>query len=231
MTLTETGNPIGAAAAGVRASVKDAEKAAAEEGIEPNGVLGGFVQALKWALLKLADLIERFEASLVGKMEAQQRQIESFHQLGEIEITRLREVNRSAALAIRKAEVLQETIVANVCKDLVKNLTSEAQRWLVVAEGNIHRRRARIFAVKMTLATLALLGAGFGTGYQMRAWQDEPAVQSLARCMKSPLRVTIKGQPDGDYVCKLDTLVPRGWGDFPAELKRRWLWLWPYAAG
>jgi hypothetical protein len=179
--------------------------------------------------LKLADLVERFDASLSGKMEAQQRQIDALHELGEAEIARLREANRMAALAIRQAEVVQETIVTNVCKDLVKNLISESQQWLVLAENNIHRRRTRIYAMKMSAAALALLSVSFWSGYQIRVLQDEPALQSLARCAKTPMRVAIQGQPTGDWVCKLETLAPREWRDLPDELKRRWLTWWPFS--
>lgn len=64
--------------------------------------------------MKLADLIERFDGSLSGKMEAQQRQMVALHELGETEIERLREATRLATLTIRQAEVVQETIVTNV---------------------------------------------------------------------------------------------------------------------
>ncbi|TRL28968.1 hypothetical protein FM996_17990 [Methylosinus sporium] len=229
MTLKETGNPIESVAEDVRNSARQAEAAAAAEGIEPNGPLGGFVGAFKWALLKLADLVERFDASLSGKMEAQQQQIVALHELGETEIERLREATRLAALTIRQAEVVQETIVTNVCKDLVKNLVSESKQWLVLAEDNITRRRTRIFAMKMSAAALALLSVSFWSGYQIRVLQDEPALQSLARCAKTPMRVAIQGQPTGDWVCKLETLAPREWRDLPDELKRRWLTWWPFS--
>jgi hypothetical protein len=229
MSALERIDQVEKVAGDVRTSADEAEKAAWREGIEPNGPLGGFVRAFKWALLKLADLVERFDASLSGKMEAQQRQIDALHELGEAEIARLREANRMAALAIRQAEVVQETIVTNVCKDLVKNLISESQQWLVLAENNIHRRRTRIYAMKMSAAALALLSVSFWSGYQIRVLQDEPALQSLARCAKTPMRVAIQGQPTGDWVCKLETLAPREWRDLPDELKRRWLTWWPFS--
>lgn len=232
MSLEGTGGAIEAAAAEVRASIEKAERAAAAEGIDPNGVLGGFVEAFKWALLKLADLIERFDGSISGRMAAQERQIEALHRLGEAEVAKLKEANRAATLAIVQAEVAQRTLIAGVCKEVAASITSDTSQWLVVAEQNIHVRRARIYALKMTLATMTLIGISFWGGYEIRAWQDEPAVQSLARCMKAPMRVVVEsGRPTGDWACKLETLVPRSWGDLPAEMQRRWLSLWRYATG
>lgn len=203
-------------------AIKEVEQAARGWGVRANHPEGRFIAVFLAALRALGELVAR----TLGEMKEIVRGTQA---AADAEIVKLREANRSAALAIRQAEVVQETIVTNVCKDLVKNLTSEAQQWLVLAEEDIHRRRARIFAAKMSVAAVALLSVSFGAGYQMRAWQDEPAVQSLARCAKAPLRIANQGQPTGEWVCKLDALAPREWRDLPDELKRRWLTWWPFA--
>ncbi|WP_292530128.1 hypothetical protein [Methylocystis sp.] len=212
-------------AAEISASIKECEKATLDWGVQPDHLEGRFVASLLTAIRALARLVAAATSDVRDIVRGAK-------EAADTEIVKLREANKLAALTVRQAEVVQERIVTNVCKDLSRNLLSESQQWLVLTEKNLHRNRSRIYAVKMTLAALALLGASFAFGYQLRAWEDEPAVQSLARCIKSPLRVVVEGgQPTGDWTCKLDTLVPRTWRELPADMQRRWLWLWRYVTG
>lgn len=211
-----------AVTAPLEGAIREVERAAHGWGVRSNHPEGRFISVFLAALRALGTLV----AGSVAEMRDIVRGAQS---ATDAEIARLREANRMATLTIRQAEVVQETIVTNVCKDLVKNLTSESKQWLVLAENNIHRRRTRIFAVQMSAAALALLSVSFWSGYQIRLLQDEPALQSLARCAKTPMRVAIQGQPTGDWVCKLETLAPREWRDLPDELKRRWLTWWPFS--
>ncbi|ATQ70750.1 hypothetical protein CQW49_22455 (plasmid) [Methylosinus trichosporium OB3b] len=227
--LDQTNRPSGAQAfetatitEPLEGAIREVEQAAHGWGVRTNHPEGRFIAVFMAALRALGSLV----AGSVAEMREIVRGAQS---ATDAEIARLREANRMAALAIRQAEVVQETIVSNVCKDLVKNLTSESQQWLVLAENNIHRRRTRIFAMKMSAAAVALLSVSFWSGYQIRVLQDEPALQSLARCAKTPMRVAIQGQPTGDWVCKLETLAPREWRDLPDELKHRWLTWWPFS--
>jgi hypothetical protein len=203
-------------------AIRDVERAAHGWGVRTNHPEGRFIAVFMAALRTLGALV----AGSVAEMRDIVRGAQS---ASDAEIERLREATRLAALTIRQAEVVQETIVTNVCKDLTKNLISESKQWLVLAEDNIQRRRTRIFAMQMSAAALALLTVSFWSGYEVRVLQDEPALQSLARCAKTPMRVAIQGQPTGDWVCKLETLAPREWRDLPDELKRRWLTWWPFS--
>jgi hypothetical protein len=203
-------------------AIRDVEQAAHGWGVRANHPEGRFIAVFMAALRALGALVARSVTEMRDIVRGAQS-------ASDAEIERLREATRLAALTIRQAEVVQETIVGNVCKDLTKNLISESQRWLVLAEDNIQRRRTRIFAMQMSAAALALLSVSFWSGYQIRVLQDEPALQSLARCAKTPMRVAVMGQPTGDWVCKLETLAPREWRDLPDELKRRWLTWWPFS--
>ena len=80
----------------VQQAVKELETAAWREGIDPEGLLGTFVLAQGRLLVKTANLLERAEAAISAEVEAVQK-------LGEIELAKVREMNRSGMVLVEQA--------------------------------------------------------------------------------------------------------------------------------
>lgn len=192
-------------------------------GVQPDHLEGRFVSALMMVIRALSGLVT---AATTDVKEI----IRGAKETAELEIARLKEANKLAVLTIREAELAQEKIITSVSHGLVKNITAKTGEWLVIEETYIHRKRARIYAVKMTLAALALVGGSFVAGNQYRSWADEPALDMVARCVRTPYRVMVAGEAKSDLVCRMGTLAPRELQDVPDELKRVWLKLWPFFA-
>ena len=177
--MSATGATVAEAADGLREATANLEAAAWREGIDRDGVLGPFVQAMKTVLLRLADVSARTETAMGAN-------VESMRQVSEAEVQKLRQMVDAAGTAVRQArqaqvnlELERENVAARLVEHLGPQIAEGIKHWRVIKETEFNRRQARRRAA-LTAAAAVILVAG---AYFGRAWEDRVATSAFAHCL------------------------------------------------
>lgn len=186
-------------AADLERSAAEIEEAAWHEGIDPLGVLGVFIRALRAALVKLARLLSRFDTAAADRIAATRdldgKREQTLNQMLQVSHTLLKQ----AKVVMAVTEVEREASLTQLVRDLGPQLADKLREFIVFRERELNRRAARWRAVLTSAAVLSLVGGGYG----VRAWQDEAATGALQRCLAAKFTVPATGQ----LFCSLDTLM------------------------
>ena len=187
-------------AADLERSAAEIEEAAWHEGVDPLGVLGVFIRALKSALVKLARLLSRYDTAAAERIAATReldgKREQTLDQMLQVSHTLLKQ----AKVVMAVTEVEREASLTKLVRDLGPQLADKLREFVVFRERELNRRAARRRAALTGAAVLVLVGSGYG----FRAWQDDAATGALQRCLAAKFTVPTTGQ----LFCNLDTLMP-----------------------
>ena len=186
--------------------IKDVEKAARDWGVRPDHLEGKFVAAWLRAAKILSHLAVVFTVE-IRKITGGAKEV------AELELEKLRKYNVAAAMSIYQAQAAKELVIARVAEGLTNKLIDDSRDFLVLKQTDYNRRQAWKLAGIVSLCTLLL----FGAGYELRAFQDEPATSALGKCAARPLHGTMSGE--SVILCRLDELSPRPLSAAPGALK------------
>ncbi len=193
--------PVQTAVGEVRDAVKELETAAWREGIDPEGLLGTFVLAQGRLLVKTANLLERAEVAIGAEVEAVQK-------LGEIELAKVREMNRSGMVlveqvraAIVATEVQYDDAFKRQVEKIGERMIGEFRDWRVIRETAYNAKMRMKWAVVMCVLTVMVAGLG----YSYREWEDQGAISAMSRC--SAKREILLS--NGHYTCDVEAFWPK----------------------
>jgi len=193
--------PVQTAVGEVRDAVKELETAAWREGIDPEGLLGTFVLAQGRLLVKTASLLERAEAAIGAEVEAVRK-------LGEIELAKVREMNRSGMVlveqvraAIVATEVQYDDAFKRQVEKIGERMIGEFRDWRVIRETAYNAKMRMKWAVVMCVLTVMVAGLG----YSYREWEDQGAISAMSRCAAK--RVILLS--NGHYTCDVEAFWPK----------------------
>lgn len=187
-------------AADLERSAAEIEEAAWHEGVDPQGVLGVFIRALKAALVKLARLLSRYDTAAAERIAATReldgKREQTLDQMLQVSHTLLKQ----AKVVMAVTEVEREASLTKLVRDLGPQLADKLREFVMFRERELNRRAARWRAALTGVAVLVLVASGYG----LRAWQDDAATGALQRCLVAKFTVPTTGQ----LFCNLDTLMP-----------------------
>jgi hypothetical protein len=193
--------PVQTGVGEVQDAVKELETAAWREGIDPEGLLGTFVLAQGRLLVKTAHLLERAEAAIGAEVEAVRK-------LGEIELAKVREMNRSGMVlveqvraAIVATEVQYDDAFKRQVEKIGERMIGEFRDWRVIRETAYNAKMRMKLAVVMCVLTVMVAGLG----YSYREWEDQGAISAMSRCAAK--RVILLS--NGHYTCDVEAFWPK----------------------
>jgi len=185
----------------VRAAAAEMEKVAWLIGMEENEPIGIFVKAQSRALVKSADLLESAEAAIGAEVEAVRK-------IGEIELSKVREMNRSGMVlveqvraAIVATEVQYDDAFKRQVEKIGEKMIGEFRDWRVIRETAYNAKMQLKWAVVMCVLTVMVAGLG----YSYREWEDQGAISAMSRCAAK--RVILLG--NGHYTCDVEAFWPK----------------------
>jgi hypothetical protein len=199
--VAERATPVVEAATALRDAAFELEDAAWREGIEPDGLLGPFVRAMKEALVRLGELSALTETAMGSNIDA-------IRKLSEAESQKLKQMVEAAGAAVRQArqaqvnlELERELVAARLVEHLGPQIAEGIKHWRVIKETEFNRRSARRRATITTaVALLLVLGAYFG-----RAWEDREATSAFAHCIAH----RVIDQNNAREYCAVSDLAPQ----------------------
>jgi hypothetical protein len=220
---------------GFQAAIAEMEEALKEEGFAEEGPLGVFVRTQKQAVIELARLVGNAEETFAAKITEMHRFVESSERRSENELAKLRtlltgadkvmEMAREAVKDAGAAQVLTvdecNKSIAQIASRMSGELLRQTKGWLLIKQNQLNRVSAWRLAGLVTIVSITILL----TGYQVRAWQDAPATEALARCATSSFQVRIGENPNAIAACPVTELSTRDLKDLPAVI-RHWLADW-----
>lgn len=193
--------PLQTGVAEVQRAVKELETAAWREGIDPEGLLGTFVLAQSRLLVKTAHLLASAEAAIGAEVEAVQR-------LGEIELAKVREMNKSGMVlveqvraAIVATEVQYDDAFKRQVAKIGEKMIGEFKDWRVIIETSYNAKMRWKWAIVASVLTVMVAGLG----YSYREWEDQGATWAMMRCAAK--RVILLS--NGHYTCDVEAFWPK----------------------
>jgi hypothetical protein len=204
------------------ATISAVEKAAAEWGIHSDELEGRFVSALLMAIRTVG-------RSNVATITDLNKLIQSTHEVGSLELVKLRRLLEGAdkvlamarqgaenavAVQVQTREQTKNT-VASLAQQMAGDLLDQTHGWLLIKQRACYRREAWILAGFVSVFAFGILMAG----YEARAWQDSPATEALSRCAASSFSVQIGSRPKPDRACPMEELTPRALTSLPDVVK------------
>ena len=220
----------------LRAGAEEMEAMLKEEGFEDNGTHGVFVRWQRQTIEDLGDIItdaekmisakvgglcERVETLTKNLESVQLVQLEGLFKDAEHVLVMARE-SVTAAMAVKEQiAVKTDYAIAGIAKTMGGTLLDETQKWLLGAQ--IERLRKESW--RLGLIVSGVLMAVMTVGYEVRAWQDGPAVTALERCAAAPIWVQFGDNQQAVPTCRLDQVVQRDVEDLPLAVKE-WFGAW-----
>jgi hypothetical protein len=200
--------PLQTGVAEVQRAVKELETAAWREGIDPEGLLGTFVLAQSRLLVKTAHLLASAEAAMAVKVDAVSAQVEAAQRLGEIELAKVREMNKSGMVlveqvraAIVATEVQYDDAFKRQVAKIGEKMIGEFKDWRVIIETAYNAKMRWKWAIVASVLTVMVVGLG----YSYREWEDQGATSAMMRCAAK--RVILLS--NGHYTCDVEAFWPK----------------------
>jgi hypothetical protein len=169
--------------------------------MEENEPIGIFVKAQSRALVKSADLLESAEVAISAEVEAVRK-------IGEIELAKVREMNRSGMVlveqvraAIVATEVQYDDAFKRQVEKIGEKMIGEFRDWRVIRETAYNAKMRMKWAVAVCVLTVMVAGLG----YSYREWEDQGAISAMSRCAAK--RVILLG--NGHYTCDVEAFWPK----------------------
>jgi hypothetical protein len=199
--MTESSGVVKGVAIEVRDAAAEMEKVAWFVGMEENEPIGIFVKAQSRALVKSADLLESAEVAISAEVEAVRK-------IGEIELAKVREMNRSGMVlveqvraAIVATEVQYDDAFKRQVEKIGEKMIGEFRDWRVIRETAYNVKMRMKWAVVMCVLTVMVAGLG----YSYREWEDQGAISAMSRCAAK--RVILLS--NGHYTCDVEAFWPK----------------------
>ncbi len=199
--MTESSGVVKGVAIEVRDAAAEMEKVAWFVGMEENEPIGIFVKAQSRALAKSADLLESAEMAFAAEIDAVRK-------LGEIELAKVREMNRSGMVlveqvraAIVATEVQYDDAFKRQVEKIGERMIGEFRDWRVIRETAYNAKMRMKWAVVMCVLTVMVAGLG----YSYREWEDQGAISAMSRCAAK--RVILLS--NGHYTCDVEAFWPK----------------------
>jgi hypothetical protein len=199
--MTKSVGSVKGVALEVRAAAAEMEKVAWLIGMEENEPIGIFVKAQSRALVKSADLLESAEVAISAEVEAVRK-------IGEIELAKVREMNRSGMVlveqvraAIVATEVQYDDAFKRQVEKIGERMIGEFRDWRVIRETAYNAKMRMKWAVVMCVLTVMVAGLG----YSYREWEDQGAISAMSRCAAK--RVILLS--NGHYTCDVEAFWPK----------------------
>ena len=199
--MTKSVGSVKGVALEVRAAAAEMEKVAWLIGMEENEPIGIFVKAQSRALVKSADLLESAEVAISAEVEAVRK-------IGEIELAKVREMNRSGMVlveqvraAIVATEVQYDDAFKRQVAKIGEKMIGEFRDWRVIRETAYNVKMRMKWAVVMCVLTVMVAGLG----YSYREWEDQGAISAMSRCAAK--RVILLS--NGHYTCDVEAFWPK----------------------
>ena len=199
--MTKSVGSVKGVALEVRAAAAEMEKVAWLIGMEENEPIGIFVKAQSRALVKSADLLESAEVAISAEVEAVRK-------IGEIELAKVREMNRSGMVlveqvraAIVATEVQYDDAFKRQVEKIGEKMIGEFRDWRVIRETAYNVKMRMKWAVVMCVLTVMVAGLG----YSYREWEDQGAISAMSRCAAK--RVILLS--NGHYTCDVEAFWPK----------------------
>jgi hypothetical protein len=199
--MTKSVGSVKGVALEVRAAAAEMEKVAWLIGMEENEPIGIFVKAQSRALVKSADLLESAEVAISAEVEAVRK-------IGEIELAKVREMNRSGMVlveqvraAIVATEVQYDDAFKRQVAKIGEKMIGEFRDWRVIRETAYNAKMRMKWAVVMCVLTVMVAGLG----YSYREWEDQGAISAMSRCAAK--RVILLS--NGHFTCDVEAFWPK----------------------
>ncbi len=199
--MTESSGVVKGVAIEVRDAAAEMEKVAWFVGMEENEPIGIFVKAQSRALAKSADLLESAEMAFAAEIDAVRK-------LGEIELAKVREMNKSGMVlveqvraAIVATEVQYDDAFKRQVAKIGEKMIGEFRDWRVIRETAYNATMRMKLAVVMCVLTVMVAGLG----YSYREWEDQGAISAMSRCAAK--RVILLS--NGHYTCDVEAFWPK----------------------
>jgi hypothetical protein len=199
--MTKSVGSVKGVALEVRAAAAEMEKVAWLIGMEENEPIGIFVKAQSRALVKSADLLESAEVAISAEVEAVRK-------IGEIELAKVREMNRSGMVlveqvraAIVATEVQYDDAFKRQVAKIGEKMIGEFRDWRVIRETAYNAKMRMKWAVVLSVLTVMVAGLG----YSYREWEDQGAISAMSRCAAK--RVILLS--NGHYTCDVEAFWPK----------------------
>lgn len=202
--------PVSALTQQLRALADGLVEAARKDAIEPDGTLGHWVQSQAAILHALADLAEHVEQQFVDA-------VSEFHNLGKVEVQKLREMNGLAKLAFESARsaeagfhVQKEKVLTKVVETMVPQMVKAVGEAVVIRERRYNQRvhwgrAAGIAAVAGGLLLGGYVWRGFASDAAVSSAASSAAVlaQRVRQCQAAP----VLDETTREAFCPLKSLV------------------------
>ena len=220
----------------LRAASAAMEETIKEEGFDEHGPIGVFVRTLRAAIeefgsivafaeqeisVKVGGLCERVENSTKALESVQLVQLDGLFKGAEQVLVMARESVTAAMMVKEQIAVKTDYAIAGIAKTMGGTLLDETQKWLLEAQ----KERLRKDSWRLGIIVAGVLMVIMAVGYEVRAWQDDPAVTALERCAAAPLWVQIGDDQQPVPACRLDDVAQRNVKDLPLAVKE-WVWEW-----
>lgn len=183
----------------LRAAARALRKAARAEYIEPDGVLGTWVEAQDQALMAQADVAEHQERLITHVLGPLERAAEA--QMTRLSLV-LNSAERTDKLLARKAEV----VAGDMIKTVTPQMVAGVKEALVIREHRYNDLMQLYRGICVVTCTLSLLLGG----YLWRLGQDREDVALAARLRPAIQHCedTSRWYADGKKACLLEDLLP-----------------------
>jgi hypothetical protein len=220
----------------LRTGAAEMEAMLKEEGFEDNGTHGVFVRwqrqtiedlgdiitdAEKMISVKVGGLCERIENSMKTLESVQLVQLDGLFKGAEQVLVMARESVTAAMMVKEQIAVKTDYAIAGIAKTMGGTLLDETQKWFLEAQ----KERLRKESWRLGIIVAGVLMVIMAVGYEVRAWQDDPAVTALERCAAAPLWVQIGDDQQPVPACRLDDVARRNVKDLPLAVKE-WVGEW-----
>jgi len=220
----------------LRAASAAMEETIKEEGFDEHGPIGVFVRTLRAAIeelgsivafaeheisVKVGGLCERVENSTKTLESVQLVQLDGLFKGAEQVLVMARESVTAAMMVKEQIAVKTDYAIAGIAKTMGGTLLDETQKWLLEAQKELLRKDSW----RLGIIVAGVLMVIMAVGYEVRAWQDDPAVTALERCAAAPLWVQIGDDQQPVPACRLDEVARRNVKDLPLAVKE-WVWEW-----
>jgi hypothetical protein len=220
----------------LRSGAEEMEAMLKEEGFDDNGTHGVFVRWQRHTIEELGGIISDAEkmitvtvGGLCDRVENSTKKLESAQLVhldglfkGAEKVLVMARESVVAAMAVKEQiAVKTDYAIAGIAKSMGGRLLDDTQKWLLAAQHERIQKESLRFGLIVSFAMLVVAA----TSYQVRGWQDAPALTALERCAAAPIWTQVGDDVQLVPMCKLDQVAPRDVRDLPIVI-RDWFREW-----